>query len=292
MKCRQINDYRTDPVKKWLLLLVFISGIRACDAQNDSDVLKSRGRQDVVFLVEHTKEIFDIDDISRANPSGVMGLMTTEMDSSRWLILGKTLTNLTYLRVKVLTNTLAPDLFAKIAAFQGLRFLHLKCEEAHEVPPDILLLTNLPRLQNLVLNVPKVTNLNSSIYGIETLEELVLKAQCDLPDGISRLKRLRVLVCLGKLTNPERRFSLDLRQSSIEHLEILNMPGLNKSLSDLPPGLLELSVVGCELREVPRKWLEMPKLQYLCLNKNGIQQFPNDLSKLPSLTLLQMEYTA
>jgi len=242
------------------------------------------------FLLRNQKFIVDVDQVGKLDPAQIVGLKATEEPAETWKKLRQELTNLTYLRIASEAVSLPPSFWTGITNFPALKYLVLSARSAHEIPAQISLLANTTNLEFLSIVAPLATNIGRSIYSLDTLIELNLKCgRLDLSDGISKLRKLQVLEIYGGPTKLIFRLPADLAESGIRQMRVFNVRNVDRLLPVLPPNLEELTLSKCDLKVVPKAWLKHDKLRFLDLNNNAIAQLPEDLSELPSLTLLTLD---
>ena len=138
------------------------------------------------------------------------------------------------------------EFFDGIVRYPNLEYLILSYSLETVVPPCMLCnLTNLTHLRGLWLYYG-TTNIPPEIWGIRTLEELLLVVNTvELPDGISRLPQLRRLTIKVSSGETLRRLPRDMAQARIEALTLLSVHGVDRVLPVLPDNLRLLSLGKC-----------------------------------------------
>jgi hypothetical protein len=220
----------------------------------------------------------------------ILGLEITDEAPASWSSLGDVLTNVVCLRVATSTADLSTTFLSAVTNYPRLQYVHLECRHALAIPPSISLLTNLVHLRYLGIDAPSATNVDSQIYRITTLKELLLVVgAANIPDGITQLPDLTRLEIHGRRANPVRSLPADLPKCMVQRLIFANVLGIERLLPALPPGLVELNVLNCRMGAIPNGWYDHRKLQVIDLSHNELAQFPDRLLAIPSLKLLGLD---
>jgi len=264
----------------------------AADIVPDWDSLAARNSY-VEFVDRNQRWIVNLTNMDSLDRAGIRGLEVSDAELVDWSTLGLKLTNVVCLRVTSSSTNLAVALFSAITNFSRLEYLHLQCRQALTIPSSVNVLTNLLQLRYLGIDAPATVRIDSGIYQIRSLRELFLVVgSVDLPDGIARLAELKRLEIHGRHANPVRSLPADLAKSAIEELEIANIPGVEKLIPGLPPDLVHLRVIKCQLRDVPNAWLKNRRLKVVDLSNNELADFPTGLLSIPSLKLVCLDLNA
>lgn len=200
------------------------------------------------------------------------------------------LTNLLYLRITSEAVDPLPVIVSPITNFPKLEYLHLQIRQARNVGNSISVFTNLTNLKYLGIDAPLTTNIDVSIYRLKTLKELMLRAyKARIPDGIADLTNLKKLTMYGDRSIECEQLPADLKTSGVESLELMGISCIENSLPNLPRNLIELYVVGCRLKHIPRAWLKHDKLQIMNANMNILTRFPAEITEIPSLRIIGLD---
>lgn len=272
----------------WVVLFVCAWGY-AADFASEWEELTSRSLY-LEFADKNQARIVNLTNIDALERSEILGLEVSGASLADWSTLGSRFTNVVYLRITSSATDLPATFFSAITNYPRLEYLHLQCREALAVPPYVNLLTNLPHLKYLGIDVPSASDIAGGIYQIGTLKELFLVVGAvNLPDGVAKLPELMRIEIHGKRATPVRSLPADFPKCRIQRLAVANMPGVEKLLPVLPPDLIELSVLKCQLRAIPAPWLRMQKLRLIDLSNNELARFPSDLLGLMTLKLVGLD---
>jgi len=272
----------------WLLLFGR-AWVSAADFASNWDALASRSIF-LEFVATNQDSIVNLTNVDSVDRAEIRGLEVSDAPLADWSTLGQRLTNVVCLRVTSSAADLSTAFFSAITNYPRLEYLHLQCRQTPTVSPHVNLLTNLLHLRYLGIDAPSATSIDSGIYQIGTLKELFLVVgAARLPDGIARLHKLTRMEIHGRRATPVRSLPADLPKSAIRQLEIANIPGVEKLLPVLPPDLVELSVLKCQLRAIPNAWLENHELQLVDFSNNALTNFPIGLLSIPSLKLVGLD---
>jgi hypothetical protein len=277
-------------------ILVFIisivcrcSCLFAAEELSNWDQLPS-GNRFVEFIVKNRPFVVNLTNVDSINPLQVLGLEVTDASPTEWATLGAKLKNVRSLKVTTSATDLTAQFFLSLTNYPRLEYLHLKCQKALAIPPQVSFLSNLPHLRYLGLDAPAAVHIDDGIYRSSTLEELYLVVGAvKIPNGIARLSNLENLVINGKRTLPIKKMPADLQHSRISRLEFAIVPEIGEMLTSLPTNLVEFRVVRCGLKSVPKTWLAHSKMMAINLNGNQLTEFPVDLLSIPSLNLVGLE---
>ncbi|HWQ92976.1 MAG TPA: hypothetical protein VN673_14965 [Clostridia bacterium] len=242
------------------------------------------------FCIRHERDIVSGQSVDARSATEIKGLEIDDASFDKCGRWGRNLTNVVYLRITSnLTNPL-PGVVSAATNFPKLEYLHLQIRRACSIAHPVSLLTNLSNLRYLGIDAPKAALVDSSIYKLTPLTELMLRLdRANIPDGIAHLKHLKKVRLFGRRTMEFGKLPADLRMSRVEYLELMNIPNVEERLPSLPPGLLELVAVGCQIKTIPEAWLQCESLESLDLNMNHITSFPMELTKLPSLAFIGLD---
>ncbi|WP_424813296.1 leucine-rich repeat-containing protein kinase family protein [Roseococcus sp. YIM B11640] len=134
-----------------------------------------------------------------------------------------------------------------------------------------------------------LTEFPREIFGLaETLEflDLGFNALSDLPEDLGRLRHLRVLFASGNRFErlpPGIGGCEALSQVGFRGAGIREVPG-----ESLPPRLRWLTLTDNRIEEVPSALGQRPALQKLMLSGNRLQRLPAGLAEAPNLELLRI----
>lgn len=274
-----------------LLLCGFSQSMEARD--DESDAWEPIPSISTRFSIENQTRIVSEVEAARMPPAEIRGLVINDDSAANWPMLANQMTNVAWLRITTTNAILSPSIFASATNFKRLEFLHLQARQAVQIPDSISLLTNLTSLKYLGLDVPKATNISTKVYGLATLRELLFRVgTIALPDGVAQLPsldRLAIYGNYGEQAAQIRSMPLDLPNSSVRHLEILNVSNLRDILPRLPKQIVGLRAYRCKLNVIPRGWLDCGSLQVLDLGKNEFSTLPIELLALPSLKLVSLD---
>lgn len=261
----------------------------AAEIVPDWDSLASRNKY-LEFVDTNQGRIVNVTNVDSVDGAEIRGLEVSDAPIADWSTLGLRLTNAICLRITSSATDLPVAFFSAITNFSRLEYLHLQCRQALTIPSHVNLLTNLLHLRYLGIDAPTATHIEGGIYQMGSLKELFLVAGAvNLPNGIARLPKLARLEIHGRRVNPVQSLPADLPKSAIRRLEIANIPGIEKLLPTLPPDLVELSVLKCQLRAIPNAWFQNQKLQLIDLSNNALTSFPTGLFNIPSLKLVCLD---
>ncbi len=261
----------------------------AADIVPDWDSLASRNLY-LEFVDTNQGRIVNLTNIDSLDRAEIRGLEVSNAPLTDWSALGLKLTNVVCLRVTSSATELPVAFFSAVTNFSRLEYFHLQCRQTLTIPSHVNLLTNLLHLRYLGIDAPTATSIDGGIYQMRSLKELFLVVGAvNLPDGIARLPELARLEIHGRRANPVRSLPADLPKSAIRRLEIANIPGVEKLLPGLPPDLVDLSVLRCQLRAIPNAWLKNQKLQLIDLSNNALTSFPTGLLSIQSLKLVGLD---
>lgn len=145
------------------------------------------------FALTNRPFIKDISDLNTGGNELLVGLKIKDKPVDEWRCADVVSTNIRYLEVSTSTPILGRDVFDGLLRYPNLEYLVLSCGTETVVPACTLRnLTNLTHLRGLWLYDYGTTNIPAEIWGIKTLEELLLSVGAvEFPDGISRLSELR-----------------------------------------------------------------------------------------------------
>jgi Leucine-rich repeat (LRR) protein len=273
----------------WLLILESTLCL-AADSSQKWEVSRSWSSY-VEFLKANETRIVSLTNLDLIlNKGEVLGLKVSESPLADWSAVGNVLTNVVCLRITTSAVDLSSAFFSAITNYPKLQYLHLECRQTVAIPPDISSLTNLVHLRYLGIDGPSATNIDRRIYRITTLKELFLVVgSVSLPDGITHLANLTRLEIHGRRANPVRSLPADLLKCMVQRLVLANVLGVERLLPALPPNLVELNVLNCQMHAVPNGWFSDRKLQILDLTHNELNRFPEGLLAIRSLKFLGLD---
>ena len=199
--------------------------------------------------------------------------------------IGSHYTNIAYLRYTTSAADFPTSAIIALTNFAKLKYISLAGGAISEVPNSIGYLKVLTNLQSLELHLNSAANIDSSLYALASLRELVLITRhAKVPAGISQLKKLACFELLFDHAWPC--LPSDLSESGVTNICFMGITNAQLSLLKLPHNLSRLTVDGCDLESVPEGWLAQKNLKYFGLNHNKIAKIPADLSRLPALRYL------
>jgi hypothetical protein len=156
----------------------------------------------------------------------------------------------------------------ELSYLKNLQGLGLAFNEFNEFPSIV---TNLPRLQTLMLNNNQLVTLPTEIGQLRHLQILGLNSNflLDIPQEIGNLRKLKVLgLTNNRLTNLPESFI------RFRHLEQLGLS--NNLFTEIPSvvfDLDELQVIGFannEIKDFPKECMQLKRLQRLDLKGNPL----------------------
>jgi len=233
----------------------------------------------------------ELGDNSLANDATqIWGLELTDKSLTNCAVWGNKLTNVVAIRFESERVDPLPDMIAAATNFPRLEYLDFFVINANRMPKTVATLTNLINLKSLYVAGLSLTNIDSSIYNLSQLRELDFRVRkADFPDGISNLKHLVEMMISGKRAIQFGKLPNDLKDSTLEDLDIMNVSGIDERLPELPPNLIELDLGGCRLKHIPKAWLSHRKLQYVGITHCALTAFPTELLSIASLKVVNAD---